>query len=109
MRQALTILFVTLLGVACKAEDRPHYGGCELVGRLRDAAQTSFAFRIQSSPNTTKHAVTVHKWWGRDGGIPDRFIAGLSFTLGIRQVIIPSRAFADLGDPNIPEGISVMQ
>ncbi|NOS72509.1 MAG: hypothetical protein HOP33_21630 [Verrucomicrobia bacterium] len=109
MSSALVTLFVVLLGIIGRAEDRPHYDACELTGRLRDTAQTSFVVRIQSSPFATNTTVAISRWWGRDGSNPERVTARLSLCVGGREVGIPLRAFADLGEPNIPDGISLTQ
>ena len=104
-----------LLLVATNAFSAPEqvvdYEGCELRGHLRDAARTGFVLRLRDAPYSAaaQAARGPTHWWGTDSGRPRRVTAELSLVLGGRPVVVAHRAYADLGDPIIPGGVSLSQ
>jgi hypothetical protein len=109
MRHLLAALLFAAPCLAAPLEQVVDYDSSEITGHLRDTDQTSFTVRIHDAPFTTKLAAGIKSWWGVDGGTPRRVTVELAFRIGRAEVTIPRHAYSDLGDPIIPNGISVMQ
>jgi hypothetical protein len=109
VRYLIVLLFFVLQCPAASVEQVVDYDGCEISGHLRDAAATSFTIRIHDAPLTAKLGAGIKSWWGVDGGIPRRVTSDLALRIGHTEVTIPRRAYADLGNPNLPNSISLMQ
>jgi hypothetical protein len=109
MRVPLLLLLVALPALAAPVEQVVDYDGCDISGRLRDAAQTSFVIRLKDAPYSGKRAVGVKSWWGIDGKKPHRVIAMLAVRIGAVDIAIPRNAYSDLADPAIPLGFYLMQ
>jgi hypothetical protein len=109
MRYFIALLLFASTCLASPIEQVVDYDGCEISGHLRDAAQTSFTIRIHDAPISTKLEADIKSWWGGDGGRPRRITTDLALRIGRTEITILPRANADLGDPNIPNSVWLMQ
>jgi hypothetical protein len=83
--------------------------GCQLAGHLRDADQTSFTVKAGDALFSAPTVQEVKSWQGVAQGTPNRMLIQLDLRIGGVAVKIPYKAYADLGNPLIPDGVSLTQ
>ena len=83
------------------------FNSCLLTGRFRDINRTTFSIKIEDAIYSAPTVESVKTWWGTAQGTPGRVTCLVDFRVGSVPVKIPYKAYADLGNPLIPGGITV--
>jgi len=107
------IVFMMILAAlpcaAAPVEQLAIYDGCQLNGHLRDLDQTSVAIKVRDAQYTVSKVNEIKSWWGVAQGTPNRMTSLVDLRIGGVLVKIPFEAYADLGNPLIPSGITLTQ
>jgi len=107
-RILIALIFTSLPCLAAPTEQSSVYNdGCQITGHFRDVNQTSFHIHVEDALFSAPTAKDVKVWWGVTQGTPNRMTTLVDFRIGSVPVKIPYRAYADLGNPLIPNGISL--
>ena len=110
MRFHTAILLLILPFSAIGGEKRVLCDSCVLNGHLRDTNMTSFVIKVEDALYSPPLFKDVVAWQGSTPGTPpNRATCMVTLRIGGIAVFIPYSAYADLGNPDIPNGVSLTQ
>ena len=108
MRLLTMLLLLALPFSAITAEKTVIYDGCELVGHLPDADRTSFTIKVQDALYSVALSDVVKTWLGTaPDTTPARATTQVILRIGGVPVFFPYKAYADLGNPALLNGITL--
>jgi hypothetical protein len=116
MKHRLNATLLILGGALCLCidvgmalEQVVDYDSMELSGSLRNQHQARFSLRITEAPFVANEASVKADYWGTDDGAPTTVVGELELQIGKNSIRIFKKAYADLGNPIIPDGIYLME
>ena len=109
MRMLIIWLLVSLTCAAAPVEQPLPMDECQLAGHFPDPDRTRFVVKVGVSLFSAPTVMEIISWWGVAQGNPSRMTCLVDLRIGGVPVKIPYKAYADLGNPQIPTGVTLSE